>query len=275
MSIAPPVYVEAPSAPEHRFGLFSVATVREPASTRWQVGVEFEPFRAERARTAAHECLDDYSAGYPLVVDPGVGLVEVRPMVVYGSYGCQAASRPLSEARDRARTHLATGEERAVERAVWTGEVGSTPTFADAVDLTPAGGAVPVADGLGILEDAVGRLSSGLGVIHAPRLVAPHLSRDGIVSRQGQRLETMLGNYVALGAGYPAAAGPGAQGDGEVWMVATGIPMVWRGEMLVTPEDDLQVRRDDNELEVIAQRTVAVGWPGPTVAVLVDAPEVA
>ena len=274
MSIAPPIYVEAPSAPAHRFGLYSVATLNEPASSRWQLGIEWEPFRTAAARTAAHECLDDYSPGYPLVIDDGVGLVEVTPVVVYGSYGCQAASRPVAEAQDRARTHLTTGEERGVELAVWNGATGARPTFNAATDLTPAGGAVTPSDGLGILEEAIGRLASGLGVIHAPRLLAPHLSRDGIVSRQGQRLETMLGNYVALGAGYPVGEGPAAQVDGEVWMVATGIPQVWRGEMMVTPEEDLQVRRDDNEIEIIAQRTVAVGWSGPTVAVLVDAPEV-
>lgn len=274
--IAPPYYVAAPPVAPHRFGLYSAATVREDAQERFQVGVEWEPTRQTAARAASHECLDDYSAGYPLVLDGGVGLVTVTPFVVYGTYSCPAASRPIADARGRAEAALLNGEERAVEREIADGAVGASPAFADADNLTPAGGAVSLCDGLGILERALGELSVGVGVVHAPRLLAPHLSRDGIVTRQGQHLETMVGTHVVTGAGYDAAVqgGPSALPDGEAWLVATGRPQVWRGPTMTTPQDDLQVQRDTNMLEIVAQRAVAVGWSGPTVAVRVEAPEV-
>lgn len=275
MSIAPPLYVEAPSTQPHEFGLYSASTVVEEDNPRWKLGLEWEPPRQFSARSAIYECIDDYSPGYPLVVDGGVGLVTVVPIVVYGSYACPAGSRPIEDARDRARSHLRLGEERAVETAIATGWTGASPSFADAVDLTPAGGSVSPTDGLAILERAIGVGAAGAGVVHAPRLLGPHLSRDGVVSREGRRLQTMLGTAVAFGAGYDAVVGgPNMVDPGEVWLFASGVPHVRRGGVLVTPEEDFQVQRDVNVVEIIAQRAIAVGWSGVTAAVRVDAPEV-
>lgn len=269
--IAPSVYI-APSATDpHRFGLFSVANVAE-SPERWELGVEWEPIESGRAELRAHECVDVYTAD--IVPEPGVDRAEALPFIVVGTYDCKSASRPITEAEERARLALTAGEERAVEYAIATGAMGNTPTFQGADDLTPAGGAVSLDDGLALIEATLGSDYQSVGTVHAPRLLGPPLGRYRLVERQGQRLETLTGTYVAVGGGYDLAnVGPdGTTPDaGTAWLYGTGRPTMRMSDVFVQPDEAHYLDKATNDVVILAQRAYLIAWDGPTVAVLVDA----
>lgn len=271
---APAEYLAPPVPDPTRFGLFSVANMVEDPAVRYEAGVEWEPIACEVGGIVTMVCPPDPDVreGLPLVARAGEGLVEVAPFAVVGSYLCSAFSRPLDEAENRARQHLAMGEQRAVEYAVATGLPDNTPSFQGAVDMTPAG-AVSVAQGFGLLEAYLGANYGGVGTIHAPRLVAYAASADAGVSRQGQRMETPLGTLVAFGGGYDiAVVSPTgvATPDGQAWLYATSRPIIRRSEVFVTPDEEFRPQTANNDVEIFAQRIYAVGWECVTGAVLVD-----
>lgn len=278
-TIAPAAYVAPPGVEPTRFGLLSVAQTVDVQDLRWELGVEWEALACERAGVASIVCdtFDEYAApGYPLETRAGGSeLVEVTPFIVVGSYTCKAASRDLDEAEERARIHLAAGEERAIEYAVATGAAGNLPSFAGATDLTPTPGtAVGLADGLGLLENHLAQNHHSVGAIHAPRLLAPALGTGQLAWRQGQRLETLIGTFVAAGGGYDAAnVGPDGEAPtaGTAWLYATGRPQLRRGQVFVNDEQSA-FDKGSNDVTFYAQRTYALGWDCVTAAVLVEAP---
>jgi hypothetical protein len=239
---------------------------------RWDLGVEWEPIAGERAELRASECVDDYTVD--LQLRQGETTLEGIPFLVVGSYECAAQSRPLEEAEERARLHLAAGEERAVEYGIATGMMGNLPSFQGAEDLTPSSGAVGIVQAMSLLEAGLSQGSGSLGAIHAPRALAPVMADHGQFERVGQHLETGIGTYVALGGGYDLAnVGPDGDepGEGEFWVYATPRPSVRRGEVFVQPDEDSFIDRGSNMVAIMAQRSILVSWNEPTLAVLVAA----
>lgn len=267
--VAPPDYVAAPATEGGRFGLYSTATMRTD-SPRWEAGgVQWEPYGCDPGGALSLMCETD---GDPYEsVEPGVPLVDARPFAVYGHYSCSAGSRPADEATARAVAHLEVTEERQVEWAIATGAVGNRPSFQDATVLTS--GPVPLVDAVGLVEQAIGTMSGSAGVVHVPRRLGTILSRDRIAHREGARLETLLGNYVAAGAGYDFAdVGPDGDpaADGTAWVYGTGRPLVWRGDVATYPGDGQVPTRDRNDVLVVAVRPVLVAWECVTVAAQVE-----
>jgi hypothetical protein len=258
--VAPPALVDGPVRTGARFGLFSVSTVIDETTTRWRSGVEWEPLACHDVGLLAGDCFSPYEdppeGGWPPDPYAGVGLVESTPFAVYGSYQCSAFGRPLAEAEQRARTHLALGEETGVERAITLGLWNNLPNFTAPQDLTPAAGATLV-DAFGILEDALGRNYGSAGVIHLPRSLGALASSKGLVERQGQRLETALGNGVAAGIGYSTAAG---QFAGDIDIFATAPPVIRRSSVEVYPDPEFRPSSSNNDLVVIAGRVYVVAW---------------
>lgn len=273
-TIAPATYVAPPGIEPKRFGLLSVARMVDDPDLRWELGIEWEALACERAKVASIVCDTgdgDNAPGYPLEGrDGGEELVEVTPFIVVGSYTCKAASRDLSEAEERARIHLAAGEERAVEYAIATGEAGNEPSFQGATDLTPGSSAVSLADGIGLLEQHLADNYHSIGTVHVPHLLAPALGAGQHVWRQGQRLETLIGTFVAVGAESVSPSGDEPDA-GTAWLYATGRPQVRRGRVF-TNDEQSAFNRATNDVTFYAQRTYAVGWDCTTAAVLVEAP---
>lgn len=270
--IAPPTYIAPPAIEPHRFGLYSIANTPDPTG-RWELGVEWEPIAGERAELRASECATDYTED--VEVRAGETTLEGIPFLVVGSYSCYSASRPIEEAEERARLHLSAGEERAVELAITTGAMGNEPTFQGADDLTPTPGtAVDVMTGVRLLERAHAIASGSVGAIHVPRVLGAYADYEGFLMRQGQHIETLLGSYVAFGGGYDIAnVGPDGTtpDDDEYWIYGTARPTVRRGDVFTQPDPDHYLNKDDNDVVILAQRTVLVTWNGPTNAVLVTA----
>lgn len=268
--IAPPTYVAPPALEALRFGLYSIANMPAPQG-RWELGIEWEPVAGERAALRASECVDDYTQS----VEPrdGETTLEGIPFIVVGSYKCKSASRPMDEAEERALLHLAAGEERAVEYAITTGELGNEPSFQGADDLTPTPGTpVNLADAFGLVESELAQNDGSVGAIHLPRLLGPMAQDFGLVAREGGHIETLLGTYVAFGGGYDLAnVGPdgNAPAAGSAWLYATGRPTIRRGDTFVQPDEAHFIDKDNNDVVILAQRAVLVTWNTPTVAVLV------
>lgn len=277
-TIAPPVYVAPPGVESRRFGLLSVAQTVDEPSSRWEVGLEWEPLACTRAAVASIVCdtFDEYDApGYPMDPREDGALTESTPFLVVGSYTCKSASRAIEEAEQRARQHLAAGEELAIEYAIATGAGGNAPSFQGATDLTPTPGtAVDVVDGFGLLEAHLAENHHSIGALHVPRLLAARVSEAGIVDRQGQRLETLVGTFVVAGGGYdlanlgPSGAAPTA---GSTWIFATGRPQIRRGQVFVNDQPSA-FDKGSNDVTFYAQRSYSVAWDCVTAAVLVDAP---
>lgn len=269
--IAPPTYIAPPAIEPHRFGLYSVSNTPDPTG-RWELGVEWEPLAGERAELRASECVDDYTQD--VEVRGGETTLEGVPFVVVGSYACYSASRPIEEAEERALLHLSAGEERAVEFAIATGVMGNEPSFQGADDLTPTPGtAVDLVTGIRLIERAHAIASGSIGAIHVPRFFGALADFDGIVQRQGQHIETLLGSQIAFGAGYDLAnIGPdGNEPDADQFFIyGTGRPTIRRGEVFTQPDPNHYLNKDDNDVVILAQRTVLVTFNGPVTAVLIS-----
>jgi len=271
--IAPGTYIAPPGITGHRFGLFSVAAMPDDTG-RWQLGVEYEPLAPFRADLRQSACVDDYTQDFDITPNTPT-VTDGIPFVVVGSYNCKASSRPVEEAEERARLALIGGEERAVEYALMNGVMGNLPAFPGATVV--AGGAAPVSltKAFSELEQAMGLNYHSSGVIHLPRSLAAFTGRDSLMMREGQRLETMVGNLVAAGAGYddfnesPTGV---AAAEGERWIYATGAVTIRRGDVFLQPDPDHYLDKANNDLVIFAQRDYLVTFSGPVYAARVSLP---
>ncbi len=277
-------YVAAPAVEQRPFGLFSTAVILDFADPHEQMGVQWEPNRCDAADHAPTcTCFADGSGegistlGGEKPVDAGVGLTVATPFTVYGSFACSPFGH-WDDAYARAQAHLLAGEERAVETAIATGVGHTSNAFASAntVDVTPTPGtAVPLAEGLALLEQYLAENYPGVGTIHAAPVLASHLNSQGLIFTQTNTgLFTALGTRIAAGGGYTGLVGPGeseAPEDGSYWLYATGRVIIRRSEAFMTPPDKQNaLNTSTNDLEVRAERTYVVGWDCITAAVLVS-----
>jgi hypothetical protein len=280
--VAPPTHVTAPVRQPQRFGLFSVASIIEQPEPMWQVGVEFEPMSCQGISGLSGICFDpddggprNMPAGWPLHGGslPGVDAELGLPFTVYGGYNCSAFSRPVAEAEARARQHLASGEEAEVEWSIVDGAWDNVPFFQDPNgNIVDLGGPFPIELGFGALEAMLAAVLGGPGVIHLPRSVAAYARSKSLFARQGQRLETELGNFVAAGVGYDLA-GLGLQPGGQnVTLYATSVPTVRRSEVWTHPDPEFRPQRANNDMTVYAFRNYLVAWECQVIKVEVELP---
>lgn len=233
------IHVDPPQSGQARFGLLEAASVVDSTDPHAAFGVEFTPNcgTAHLTRSACfeadHPSLTDesgdiYEPNASKTITDGIPYIEGVPFAVYHLFEC----RPVGgdDLIARARASFTLSESRAVEE--WFSNF--IVQHPDAVDLTPATGAVVPIDGLGLLEQWAGQNYGGTPVIHADRDVATLLAATGVIARSGTRLETTLGSRVSAGGGYNLLD-PG-QGDtpvGSAWMYVTGAVGFWRSSITV------------------------------------------
>lgn len=222
-------------------------------------------------------CPDDDSPGSP-GESPGEAVVKqfCRPEVesadavtIYAGVECSAPGFSRDEAVEHARLSLLLGREAALES--W---FQSNVLCVEGEDLTPAAGALAVAQGVGVLEGWLARNYGGAGVLHLPATVGALLGCCDIAHREGGRLRTLAGNCLILGAGYDRAnVGPGCvpAPDGQAWLWITG-PMIVRREAVdIVPESDAeQVNITTNDRRVLAEQTFVPAFTCGAAAVLVE-----
>lgn len=271
-TIAPSDVVDTPTVEAPRYGLLSVSIeIETGADPSWRNGVSWEPVACARAGSVGVDCTTDF--GLPKTFMTQDDFTEGKPFSVYGSWGCGPIGSTVEEMRANATSHLIAGEQRELERVVWTGDRGNSPSFVDAstVNLTP--GAAPGTPqtperALGRLEEHLGDNYGSIGAIHVPLEGLPRLSDH--VMQEGEVLRTLRGTYVAAGAGYSVNTGPdgSAAPADSVWMYATGRPVLRRSQPEVVPDGDGWLSMADNEATMLAERTYVVAWDCVTAAVL-------
>lgn len=223
------------------------------------LGTEWRPLSCAEAHPAAEWCPDD---GEP----PGVpvekeftrpGICNADPVTLYAGAECSAPGWTYQDAVRHARETLRMGEQRALEEH-YMREV--LCEIAD--DLTPAAGAVSIAQAVSILENALGTSYGGTGLIHAPAGAAALLSRYNLAFPDGNCLRTLLGNGLVLGAGYAVNVGPPGctpADPGEAWLYGTSPVRVRRETPNTVPDTDrASVDTRVNDRRVLVERTFVV-----------------
>lgn len=245
----------------------------------WANGVIHQPDACEPARSTLNPCPTP-SGLTKAPSSTGIPAIGADPFTVYSFVDCGPIGANPREYDDRARSALEQGEERAVESVFWTGTVSTTgsplisPHLAeDAQVLGPqgeisqlaaspvtTGAAVDVVEALGALEGALASCYGGVGVIHVPRTAIAHMSSKGMIVRAGDHLETVAGNLVAAGSGYPGTSPAGtAPPGGQAWFYATGAISLRRGPIQITDFEE-SVNKTENQLVLIAERTYVITW---------------
>lgn len=274
-TITPPAIVDEPTPEAAGYGLYSVASVLDPDDEHVQSGVIWEPSVCGVAGSFPVGC--EETAGWPLPTVDGIPTVEAAPFGVSAGQECKIVGTPPARLRELARARLRYTEQHAVEHAYWTGDVFTgdvvSPHLAAGADVEVLSAvAVKPAVAIGLLEEALGKMTGAIGVIHAPRVAFGVLK--SYVSESRGVMRTELGTKVAFGTGY---SGDGPDGEArsasldKVWLYATGPVQVVRGAVIDLPNDPREaLDRETNVAKVQAVRIVSVGHSCGLVAVPVN-----
>lgn len=293
LPVNPPTFTPGP------YGLLTVVQSQPTTDKHWQNGVTFEPIclATGMGSTTYDECLAvtgtpatpaaDVSPPAPPAKSDNVEVPHIgaTPFTVFVEYDCSTVGNP--DYADVVKDALTRVEGWQVERAFWTGTAGgqkvvlphlaATAEIVDAQDIilqTPVvtgGGPFKPARALGVLEGLLGDCYYGVATVHVPQAILPIFANaPGSIFKNGAQLQTMNGNLVAVGAGYPGTGPDGsAPPSGSMWIYGTGPVMMWRGDVRTFAPTE-QIDRSKNTVKAIAERTYVLGWGCCHFAVLVD-----
>lgn len=191
------------------------------------------------------------------------GTCTFEPITMQAGVECSTFGLTYAEARARAAEQLRLGEQRGLEDWFMRNVL-----CVNAVDLTPAAGALHIAQGVGVLESWLGSEYGGQGTIHAPIGTAALMSMHHLVNCggcDGSCPATLAGSGVVLGAGYAANVGPDGAGGctaapaGEAWLYITPPVRVRRDSAIITPDTEgASVNIRTNDRRVMAESTFVV-----------------
>lgn len=285
--------VDAPTFTPPQYGLFSVVQTPSTPDVHWQNGITWSSYCPVNMGSATYdECIAVTGAG--AVPEPSVKSDNVEhevrgatPFTPYVRFDCATVGN--EQAVEVATDALSRTEGWQVEHAFWTGLVdGKTlafPHLAANAEVLDSNGVVlqtaasPVVTGttamdvttaLGLIEQALADCYGGQGVIHVPPKLLPSLDAHQLLrvvnarnvgsGRFDRQLQTLNGNLVAVGAGYPGTSPSGAApASGTSWIYATGAVSMRRGDVKITPRNSA-INRDNNTIEMIAERTYVLAW---------------
>lgn len=265
----PPALIAEPTPEAAGFGLYSAAVVVDSTDPHAESGVLWEPTACGVTSSFPIACPPSFTLG----VKQGLDSVSTSPFGVNAGLECKPVGTPLDQLRDVVGTRLRLAESYAVERTYWTGDVlpAASPRLAAGAGVTVLSGTpVKASYGMGLLEEAIGKMTGAVGVIHAPRIAIGALKSFVSAARGGMRTE--LGTRVAFGTGYPGTDPAGAAATGTVrWLYATGPVQVVRGPVSYWPNDPRDaLDRSTNIARLQAVRIVSVGHSCGLVAVPID-----
>ncbi|MEU6594254.1 cupin [Streptomyces sp. NPDC046881] len=181
-----------------------------------------------------------------------------EPITVYAGAECSTMGWSYAEARAHAEASMELGEQEAVEAGFWQHHLTQV-----AVDLTPAAGAVNIAQGVAALEGCLAESYGGVGTLHVPAGAAALLGCCALAQRDAEgNISTLAGNCVVIGAGYSTLnTGPGGipAEPGTAWLYITGPLVVRRGPIVTIPDrpgPSVNIRTNDRR--VLVERTYVV-----------------
>lgn len=268
------------------YGLLSVAEPRGGAD-HWQLGVSWQD-TCPTGGTTLEACYPSAPAitGAPGSFSKTANATRsnwgATPFSVYAEVDCSAPGF-WDDQNSYATAALERVESWQVERAFWTGTAGGVQnavlphlaamaaiieqgagytTTLQLASTTVTGSALPPWAALGALEDALADCLLGIaGVIHVPNNLVPMLAAQGLIFRNGSKLQTHNGNWVVAGNGYPRT-GPDGTDPGlyHGWMFATGPIFYYRGNVQLLTENGASLVRTNNTVKAIAERTYLLGY---------------
>lgn len=275
-SVYPKITIEPPQIERYRGGLYSAANWPELPGDgqRWENGVQYQAETCATATTWAVTCGTDEEreAKEATLALP---LVEGSPFVAYLGVECPLVGFTLEEFSRLVRNALDACEQRSVERTFWTGDMGNDPHLADPetvvlgnTDVTP----LSLLQGVALLEGYLGDNYCGIGVLHAPRTLAPFAANFGLISGTNPRITTPLGTRWAFGAGYSVNTGPTGieAAAGTAWIYATGQVNAWKSDIWLQPDQlEQSFNTLNNNVELFAERAFVLTTECVTAAVRV------
>lgn len=269
----PYAIIEGPDRAPLPYGLFSTFSFRAEGDGRWQSGARFQtepcsPIAGVPTWESDPETPEDHEKDLAREDGPEG---EAVGFTVYGHKTIDVVSTSFAEAQALAQARLLSGEERRVEQALWTGDLGNTPSLVGSTPDQPLGtAATATAQAVAALESWIATELGYQGMLHMSRWMASHLLLKGAIEAKNGRLLTKLGTPVAAGTGYPGT-GPGgtAPTDTAQWVYATPTIFGYRSEVFGPDEPVFDQRV--NDIIALAERTylLAMDTCG-TAAVLVE-----
>ncbi|KPI33272.1 hypothetical protein OV450_1360 [Actinobacteria bacterium OV450] len=251
-------YVEAvPGNPLPHGILTGCTTVIDVTDTHELLGTEWLPLSCADAHDTTWCPPDNETVPAKEFTRPEV--CSAAPVTIYAGAECSAPGFSYSEALQHATETLRMGEQRALEEWFLTNvlcQIGE--------DLTPAAGAVSVAQGVGVLETWLGTEYGGTGVLHVPVGVGALLGCCNIVHTDTGAPRTLVGNCIVLGSGYAANVGPPdctVPDPGEAWLYATSPIRIRREAPVPVPDTDgasVDIRTNDRRVLVEAGFVVEI-----------------
>lgn len=285
--MAGPLQVIEPPAPSPApFGLLeTLGPAADPQDAHWQAGVVYQTWCPQGGTTYAPCVAVTGLAEPPPPPDKAdnidLNLRAATPFTTYAWFDCPPIGH--DDPDELATRALARVEGYQVERAIWTGLAGGQqvvfPRLAAAAAVTGGGPApgttytlqsaasVPVTGvlepdaALGALEGALADCYRGQqGVIHVPVSALAQLASLNLIERRGAQLQTVAGNLVVAGGGYPGTSPAGAApAAGSVWLYATGRAFYYRSAVRALPLAQ-SFDRARNTARLLAERTYLAGW---------------
>lgn len=255
------------------YGLFSVAQDLTPAGDRWVNGIEFEHAACAAVTGLSAVCGDQLDFSFPKQASV---LALATPFTLYGSYNCGPIGSPPARAEEYARLTLLRHEQEGAEEAIHGSALGTTPYLRESVTTLAGGAVVSPEHAIGLLSAHAAATYGSAGTIHAPRVAAGALATKTLVTRADGHLETLTGDLLALGGGYPNESPAGAAAaTGQAWLYVTPPVGILRTDVLTAPPDRANpfslLDHTSNDLYALAMRTFIIGWDDCEVAaVLVD-----
>lgn len=259
MPVVPPLFVEVPQVEALPYGLLSAARVIDSPDPHLGGGIEAYGNPCGPVSAATLPCPPPEPEPDPKTITE-FPILSADPLYLYMLVRCRLVGGRMDSARERALEAFQLAEGRGIEAGVMQ----TLLAVPGVVDLTGPAATDP-ATGLARLEGYAAANYGGRPVIHASRTISSILGTLGSISRQGTRLETVLGAHVAAGGGYEANFGPGTEldpdpvpaPDGESWMYATGQVTIFRG-VADTKGPAITLNPNTNEYLVLTERPAAV-----------------
>jgi hypothetical protein len=249
--------VAAPQPLARRYGLFTAASGPLDLPDHGEGGgVRYVPDDCGEVRAYGVTC---YGTGEGQTPAPAKPLdtdndeVSTGVFVALATLNCSAVGYTRDEMITKIRRRHETGEQAAVERALWSGldfegnSLGILTLDGQAEDI-------PAGYDPGLVTDVIGGLEryaytlQGYGYqayLHAPVEVAAFAHESGLVLKDGPRLVTPMGSIWSFGA-YPAGS-----------IIVTGQTTVWRAPAVEVYDS---FNPASNERLMVAERAYSVGF---------------
>jgi hypothetical protein len=249
--------VDPPTNPQPPLGLLAAARPLEmPAHGAFE-GIQYEPEACGVVHLYPGVC--DDTPPVKDLDDPGDGVAEGAPFLVYASMTCGLAGRSIEEHSGRVLRRLQAREGWGVERAFW-GDDAAVPGYLQSLALTSLGDAGLV-EALSILEqDAADNYGMPV-LIHARTGLAAWLGAAGLIRNvtSDGATYTWRGNRVVFGDGYGDSDEAGvAFAAGTGGLFATGPVTIWRDANAEVAPAAQTLDRSTNQVKLLAERAFVV-----------------